>query len=143
MTTIQNTFLLYFILVMLLSSCATLPPEAPAVKQAWKNRQIEAKQISSWHINGKIAILTARDSGSATVDWMQNHQQFVIELFGPLGMNALKLTGQPGLVTLKTADGKSFYCKQSRTIASKTMGLETAGFKFKVLDTRLACSWYT
>lgn len=91
----------------LLASCASMQPSAPPVKQAWERRQIETSKIESFQINGKIAILTARQSGSATVNWLQNRQRYNIELYGPLGMNALKLAGQPGLVTLKTADGKT------------------------------------
>jgi len=117
-----RTFFLIVLSIALLTSCTTLPPAPPAVKQSWKTRQSGLAQVQSWQLSGKIAVITAQDSGSATVDWMQNRQQFVISLFGPLGMSGLKLSGQPGAVTLKTSDGKTFSASTPEELLQQQWG---------------------
>lgn len=90
-----------------LVSCTTLTPPQPAVQLPWKERETKVGDIENWQINGKVAIQTNKNSGSASVDWSQHQDHYVISLMGPLGANALKLIGNPGSVTMQTANGKS------------------------------------
>lgn len=98
----------FALLVFLLSSCSwvSTPPSAPGAQIPWKDRQVALNRIDNWKINGKIAVQTPQDSGSASIDWVQNQQRFNIALMGPLGTNSLKLWGQPGSVTMETSNGK-------------------------------------
>lgn len=95
------------LICLLISSCtAVSPPSTSPANVSWQTRTKQLQQLSRWKLNGKIAVQTAQDSGSATIDWSQNSRQYFISLLGPLGAGGLKLTGQPGSVTMQTADGK-------------------------------------
>jgi outer membrane lipoprotein LolB len=92
------------------------------VQIPWKDRQLALNRIQSWQISGKIAVQTPKDSGSASVDWTQNQGSFIISLMGPLGSNGLRLSGQPGKVTLETADGKHFTASNPEQLLAERWG---------------------
>lgn len=87
-----------------------------------ETRVASLNQIKSWNLNGKIAVQSRNDSGSATVDWMQRSRQYFISLQGPLGSHAMKLSGGPGQVTLQTSDGKSYRSSSAEQLLAKQWG---------------------
>lgn len=110
----MNKNIISILLILLtLSGCASrkaVTPETTATppKETWPARETALNQIKSWHLNGKIAVQSSRDSGSASVDWFQNMSRYSIALAGPLGSHAMKLSGSGGSVTLQTSDGKVY-----------------------------------
>lgn len=114
-------------LLITLTACANKTPSsmnaptAPIIKNP-KERETVLNRIQSWQVNGKIAVQTAQNSGSATVDWIQNPNSYVISMLGPLGSNGLKLTGRPGFVTLQTADGKHYSASSAEELLAKGWG---------------------
>ena len=116
------TYIILVILVLGITSCTTIAPPAPPSQLSWKDREIILKRIQNWQINGKIGVQTTHDSGSATVDWIQNNQQYTVSLLGPLGTSGMKLTGQPGHVTLTMSDGKYFTANNAETLLAKQWG---------------------
>ena len=116
--------LVYFLFAILVTGCSTVStlPEAPAKQISWKDREARLSRINSWKLSGKIAVETAKDSGSATVDWSQQRQQFTISLLGPLGSGGLTLNGRPGLVTLQSSDGKTYQASNAQELLARTWG---------------------
>ena len=116
-------------LLSTLSSCATFKTqmETPAQKAAspkasWEDRQAALERIQNWQINGKIAVKTPKDSGSASVNWSQRQRNYSIALAGPLGSHQLNLTGQPGRVTLQTSEGKRASASSPEQLLAKNWG---------------------
>lgn len=113
-------------LALSLTSCSTLSPTAatpPATPKAtWADRQAALNHIQNWNLNGKIALQTAKDSGSASVNWSQRQGGYSISMSGPLGASAMKLTGQAGHVTLQTSDGKSYSASSAEQLLAKQWG---------------------
>ena len=58
---------------------------------------------NQFQLQGKIGVKTPQQSGSAFFTWIQNQQQFDIELSGILGVGKTQISGQPGQVTLNSA----------------------------------------
>src|SRR5476651_2456722 len=88
---------------LFLTSCSTFTqPESIPTNTPWANRATKLAAVQRFDINGKIAVRTASDSGSATIHWVQAKQNYTISLFGPLGANGMTLTGQPGSVSMET-----------------------------------------
>lgn len=111
------------LLTVAIAGCtAVTPPPAPEVKIPKQDRQAALNQIQSWNVSGKIAVQTPNDSGSASVDWAQNHSRYRISLLGPLGSGGLKLSGQPGAVTLQTADGKRYTASSPEQLLAERWG---------------------
>ncbi len=114
-------------IVLFLSACATIAPPTSTTtvttpKYTWAERQTSLKRIHQWQINGKIAVQTAQDSGSASFNWTQINRQYELSIMGPLGSGSIKLTGQPGAVLLITADGKSYTAKSAEQLLAERWG---------------------
>jgi len=116
-------FLLWIAFTAFLTGCTTMPlPSTPPTQMPWKNREEALNRIQSWQLNGKIGVQTAQDGGSATIDWTQNQQQYTISLSGPLGTNAVRLTGRPGYVTLISANGKQASASTPEQLLAQQLG---------------------
>lgn len=106
-----------------LSGCSSVSaPDSTPTATAWQERSVALNRLSYWHINGKIAVRTPNDSGSATVDWMQESSRFNIALTAPLGVGGLKLTGQPGAVSLTTANGQRYTAASPEQLLAERWG---------------------
>lgn len=93
-------------LVIFLSGCASVAPPAPNTNTPWQTRERALSTLNQWQLSGKIAVIAPQNSGSASVTWQQNAQQYNITLLAPLGAGGMTLTGNDHHITLKTTDGK-------------------------------------
>lgn len=106
-----------------LTGCASMSP--PAAKEStvtWETRKAQLEQLHSWQISGKIAVITAQDSGSASVDWLERSGSYTISMYGPLGANGITMKGSAGHVTLKTSDGKTVTAPSAEELLSQQWG---------------------
>lgn len=113
------------VLTLFLTSCATMKqPSTPATATnlSWQEREAALNQLDSWQIAGKIAVQSPNDSGTASVNWLQNQNDYTLSFFGPLGSQNVTLKGQPGLVTLETADGKRESANSPEALLKKRLG---------------------
>lgn len=70
------------------------------------NKVIASPQIqdeNNFSLQGKIGVRTPQQSGSAFFTWVQQQEQFDIELTGILGVGKTQIEGKPGEVTLNSA----------------------------------------
>jgi len=58
---------------------------------------------NNFNLQGKIGVRTPGQSGSAFFTWVQEQDEFDIELSGILGVGKTQITGQPGNVSLNSA----------------------------------------
>jgi outer membrane lipoprotein LolB len=82
---------------LILSGCQQYTqPQAPGVSQP---------PVAANHFNlqGKIGVKTPGQSGSAFFTWVQQQDEFDIELSGILGVGKTQISGTPGQVTLNSA----------------------------------------
>lgn len=113
------------ILVMTLAACQPLvapSPTPPPIQLSWKERQLALSRIQNWQINGKVAVRTAQDSGSAIVNWIQNNKRYTVSLLGPFGSGGMNLRGQSSQVILKTADGKQYFANNPEQLLAEQWG---------------------
>jgi outer membrane lipoprotein LolB len=70
------------------------------------NKIIASPQVqdeNNFSLQGKIGVRTPQQSGSAFFTWVQQQDQFDIELTGILGVGKTQIEGKPGQVTLNSA----------------------------------------
>ena len=70
------------------------------------NQSITSTQVQDenhFNLQGKIGVRTPQQSGSAFFTWVQQQNQFEIELTGILGVGKTQIEGKPGEVTLNSA----------------------------------------
>ena len=79
-------------------------------------------QLDGWQINGKVGIRAPKDSGSATLFWLQRQDYYDIRLSGPLGRGAARLTGRPGNVTLEVANQGRYEASSPEELLGEQLG---------------------
>ena len=120
-----RTILLFFLLLGMVGCTTVAPPSSSSSqtpKVPWKKREMMLSELNRWQLSGKIAVQTSHDSGSASVDWIQNARQYNISLMGPLGAGAMKLNGANSHATLQTADGKQLTANNAEELLAKGWG---------------------
>ncbi len=120
---------------ILVSGCSTIAPNSTPTNVSWQNRSHNLANLQNWTLEGKIGVQTARDSGSANIDWTQRGQHFAISLTGPLGSNGMTLNGQPGAVSMTTSDGKHASASSPEQLLKQQWGwnLPVSNLKYWVL----------
>ncbi|GAA5187535.1 lipoprotein insertase outer membrane protein LolB [Acinetobacter kookii] len=82
---------------LILSGCQQYTqPQTPNVAQI-------PEAAKNFNLQGKIGVRTPGQSGSAFFTWVQQQDEFDIELSGILGVGKTQISGQPGNVTLNSA----------------------------------------
>ena len=71
-------------------------PQAPSVSKT-------PAAANNFSLQGKIGVKTPGQSGSAFFTWVQQQDEFDIELSGILGVGKTQISGTPGQVTLNSA----------------------------------------
>ena len=71
-------------------------PQAQGVSQI-------PEAANNFNLQGKIGVKTLGQSGSAFFTWVQQQDEFDIELSGILGVGKTQISGTPGQVTLNSA----------------------------------------
>jgi len=108
-----------------LTSCTFLQPAALAPQNkslGWSTREQTLSQIKTWNLKGLIAIRTDKGADSASLNWQQHNQHYMLSLFGPLGTNAYKLSGFPGKVTLINPKGQTFSADSPEQLLAQQTG---------------------
>ena len=84
------------IALLALQGCSGLTTRPATSGQAFAHN----RELSHWQLSGKIGIRSPRGADSAYLNWLQCGERYQIRINGPLGSGAVKLLGEPGLVTL-------------------------------------------
>jgi outer membrane lipoprotein LolB len=91
----------------LLNACSSLPKTEPHVQaQLWLEHQLAVSEITSWNINGRIAVKNDKQSGTVTLHWNQFISNYELRFIAPLGQGTYILTGSPDGVVLKGPKNK-------------------------------------
>ncbi|MDM8558843.1 lipoprotein insertase outer membrane protein LolB [Candidatus Parabeggiatoa sp. HSG14] len=107
-------YLLLLALPALLLSCASLPSLPPN----------NANQLDSWHLKGRIAIVTEDDSWTANVHWQQQGTDYQLRLNTPLGQGVLLLEGNDISVVMHTANNETFRAHNPDALVAQVLKLE-------------------
>lgn len=90
-----------------LHGCTTMAPSSQSQLHnlSWSKRSAELKNISRWSLSGVFSITHHHRTDIAYFDWERNHNNFTLEIYGPLHLTNIKIIGKPGEVFLfKTSD---------------------------------------
>lgn len=108
-----------------LTACTTVSPSSTApINQSisWNQRKDQLNKVNHWKIQGAIAIHTTQQAVSASLNWKQQNRDYLINLFGPLGLGAVVISGNAHAIRLKTANGKIMTAKTPEQLIQKELG---------------------
>lgn len=113
------------ICVSFLAACSGLDTTVPPTStSSWESHQAELKELRSWEISGKIGIKTPDSNNSASLKWLQEEQNYQIDIRGPWGQGGASISGQPGKVTVDVASEGTFEGPDPEFILYQQLGWE-------------------
>jgi outer membrane lipoprotein LolB len=125
----MKNLLRYFRLLLVIfaglsiAACATMPAKQGPRNEAlsWSQRQAQLTPIQAWHIEGAVAIKTAKGGQTASMVWQQSTDDYHIDLFGPLGAGRVTLIGDAKQVQL-LMNGKQYQGKTAEALMQQVLG---------------------
>jgi outer membrane lipoprotein LolB len=116
-------FLVLCASLALLSACATQTPLTEKTKeQNWKSNKAELEKIHSWTLQGRIAVQMEKQSGSASLQWKQDDEEYLIRIIGPFGKGTIELNGNKQGVSLRDANDQLQHAKDAETLLKSYLG---------------------
>ena len=100
-------------LCAVLASCATTRTAAPTR---------DASELTAWRASGRIAVASPNGGGSGSFTWQQNGSQAAVNLRGPIGIGALRLTIDGDELRIATGDGQEFESAAAREELAARLG---------------------
>ena len=107
----------------LLSACAAVPLSVPLASTPWPSRQATLNALHYWDASGRIAVVNEQNGWHASLHWIQQGPNYVIELFGPLGQGRLTIQGNPKTVSVQTSDGQVLSAVAPEQLLEQTTGM--------------------
>jgi outer membrane lipoprotein LolB len=119
-------FYIFLFLTLSLAGCTTLREQPSSLNQpiSWQARSTTLTKLQTWDISAVMAVRTqaGNQGDTANLKWQQHQQNYSLLLYGPLGAGAVKIFGQPGYVSLETADGKKFNAATPELLLAQQTG---------------------
>ena len=117
--------ILTVILLLSLVGCATFHAPMKAVENpelAWPKYRQRIQALADWQAHGVVGVSWPGNAQSANVSWVQSGSHFSLEFYGPLGIGATYIKGQPGQVTLITSKGKHLHANSAEALMQQSLG---------------------
>ncbi len=107
---IKHTFMM-LLAALLASGCAQSPSSSDANlsgidrDQAFDRNQDRISNLESWHFEGRFSVRTHNKADSASLSWLQQHNDYLLKLSGPLNQGTIFLRGNPSSISYKDSKG--------------------------------------
>jgi len=128
--------LVTIMLALIVTACATTttPVPAPSADTAWQARQRRLATLQRWTLQGRVAIETAQDSGTATLTWEQDGDRYIMRIMAPLSQGTFELRGDDRSVALRTPENETLTATDPQALMQQNLGwsLPVAGLKYWV-----------
>lgn len=111
------------LLAALLAGCATPPREDAQRQAAWERHQRWLATLGDWRAAGRVAVSADAEGWSASMRWRQRGERFRIHLSGPFGQGAVRISGSPQGVELRTADGRVEQAASPESLLASELGV--------------------
>lgn len=98
-------------------ACATT---APRIVRTGANVPLE--QLEQWQAQGRLAAAVAGSGGSGSFIWQQHRDHSFVQLAGPAGLGAMRLTLEGGDLSIETGDGRKLQAAAAMAELEKRLG---------------------
>jgi len=112
------------LLALWLAGCATPPIRPPAAdtQAAWTTRQQVLVPMQNWELNGRLSMSAAKEGWQASLRWQHRDHRQTINLAGPFGGGALRLTQDEHGASLRDSDQNTHFARDVRTLMRQMTG---------------------
>ena len=108
-------FLAIFPAALLLTGCAVNPS-----LESWQSPT--ATLVSDWQFTGRVSLVQDEQGWHAGMSWQEHADRFQLQISGPLGQQAFRLTGDPAGVMLEDKKGKKTSARDADSLLLQTTG---------------------
>lgn len=123
---IPRNLILLIIIALALGACSNLHQretlEFGGDANAWQAHRNAVTPLNSWTLQGKLGVRTPNDSGSGTVLWLQQQDDYDIRLSGPLGRGATRIQGNAKGITLDIAGQPQTSANSAEALLEQQIG---------------------
>jgi len=114
---------LCFPLLLWLCACATQKPlDQQAGLADFQANRDRLAELHSWHLQGRLALSMAREAWSATLQWTQTPENYLLRLIAPLGRGSFELRGDEQGVLLRLAPNQVLRARDPESLLQKQFG---------------------
>ena len=112
------------LLALWLAGCASAPTRPPAADPdaEWASRQKVLIPMANWELDGRMSMSAAKEGWQASLRWQHRDHRQTINLAGPFGGGALRLTQDAQGATLRDADQQTHRARDVRTLMRNMTG---------------------
>lgn len=115
-----------FFLISTLMGCASITQKTnvPSTNNVTIDKTQLSTSLDTWDLSALIAIrnMNANHAETVNLNWQQNKQVYTMALFGPLGANAVKISGSPGHVLLEKGNGEKYTATSPEAMLAQQTG---------------------
>ena len=108
-------------MLALLSACATQPQHIPD-QTSWHDARASLEAFDEWLMRGKLAVRTPSTSESANLSWQQQGNLAELELSGPLGAGATRITADERWLLIDAGDDQQRYDISATDVIEARLG---------------------
>jgi len=115
----------YFLLLLLLASCATITPptsQAPATSRINQKHLDTLVNIKAFALKGRLGAVSQKQGFSGGIDWQHQTATDNIDVFSPVGGKVANITKNPSGVTLTSQNGHSVSAQDAESLTETTLG---------------------
>jgi outer membrane lipoprotein LolB len=111
------------LLILVSVGCSTQTPLPDNDKVLlWEEKKLELEQVQSWKLKARIAIQLDKEGGTASMNWSQKEDDYVIRIIPPLGRGTFELNGNSEGVTMTTADNQILHARDPEALLQTHLG---------------------
>ena len=127
MLVLKAAKLLNIIVILMLNACASITikqniPKSNHPQLQWSQYQEKLSELTAWQAKGVIGIVVDNKGQSANFIWKQAHQDFWLQVYGPLGLGATTFKGDNVGVTMKQSNGEVKQAKSLELLMQQELG---------------------
>jgi outer membrane lipoprotein LolB len=109
----------------LLSGCASMRPgsaDLTARNERYLDRQQAIEAVTSWSLEGRLAVRDENDGGSGHFRWKQSDEGTRMDFHGAMGRGAWRLVADAQGAVLELSDGSSYRARTVDELVRKRLG---------------------
>jgi outer membrane lipoprotein LolB len=108
------------VLIVLLSACVTVRPPQPLLTGAEARATLEA--ITRFRLEGRVAVSTGVDGFNASLNWTQDDRRTAVQLSGPLGAGAMRVSHDGVTLRIASSKGESLEGEAAVAVLEQRLG---------------------